>query len=383
MGQSGAIAMLILLFLAVTSACSAEQIAVSSLFTYDVYGQYINKNASDKQLLWAGRGAILGCSIMMGVFATAFHYIGVSMGYLYELMVSRDTSDRPYSRPCRPGISLTLGNVVYNRTVADAQGTMIGSAVVPIAVCITWRKANGTGAVVGAISGFCAGVAGWLGLTSALNNGVINVETTFGDYEMLTGNLLAIGVGGIVTVAWSLARPTDYDWETTRAINKPAVQSTVEVAELTPRDSPALSAETPGEKDKEEPVLGRPVGVQGDAQARVDEAQLLAEEEEERMGLQKAFRFAAWSALILVFVLIFAIPLPLFFSSYGQSFFIHPRQGTRCDASADEAVYPEKGFAAWVGISITWLFVGLLLVGVYPVIEARKGLLSVSSAPVH
>ena len=91
MGQSGAVAMLILLFLAVTSACSAEQIAVSSLFAYDVYGVYINPKATDKQLLWTGRAAIVGCAIMMGVFATVFHYIGVSMGYLYELMVSART----------------------------------------------------------------------------------------------------------------------------------------------------------------------------------------------------------------------------------------------------------------------------------------------------
>lgn len=37
LGQSGATAMLILLFLAVTSATSAELIAVSSILTYDVY----------------------------------------------------------------------------------------------------------------------------------------------------------------------------------------------------------------------------------------------------------------------------------------------------------------------------------------------------------
>jgi len=37
LGQSGAAAILVVLFLAVTSATSAELIAVSSLLTYDVY----------------------------------------------------------------------------------------------------------------------------------------------------------------------------------------------------------------------------------------------------------------------------------------------------------------------------------------------------------
>jgi urea-proton symporter len=82
MGQSGAIAMLILLFLAVTSACSAEQIAVSSVLTYDVYAVYINPNATEKQILWSSHVCILAYSIFMGGIATAFLYIGVSMGYL-------------------------------------------------------------------------------------------------------------------------------------------------------------------------------------------------------------------------------------------------------------------------------------------------------------
>lgn len=37
LGKSGAAALLVLLFLAVTSACSAELIAVSSILTYDIY----------------------------------------------------------------------------------------------------------------------------------------------------------------------------------------------------------------------------------------------------------------------------------------------------------------------------------------------------------
>ncbi len=62
-------------------------------------------------------------------------------------------------------------------------GTLIGSAVVPIAVCITWKKANGTGAIVGAIVGFVVAIAGWLGITAKLN-GELTVDSTGGDYEV-------------------------------------------------------------------------------------------------------------------------------------------------------------------------------------------------------
>lgn len=72
LGQSGAIALLVLLFLAVTSATSAELIAVSSVLTYDVYKvrfivclrmqvncadrlqRYINPQANNTQILRMG-----------------------------------------------------------------------------------------------------------------------------------------------------------------------------------------------------------------------------------------------------------------------------------------------------------------------------------------
>lgn len=50
--------MLVLLFLAVTSATSAELIAVSSILTYDVYKRYINPEANERQLLRASQAGV-------------------------------------------------------------------------------------------------------------------------------------------------------------------------------------------------------------------------------------------------------------------------------------------------------------------------------------
>lgn len=80
--------MLFLLFLAVTSAVSTEQVAVSNILTYDIYATYINKNPTEKQILWVSRVTIAMYCVVMGGISTAFYYIGVSMGYLYVLMVS-------------------------------------------------------------------------------------------------------------------------------------------------------------------------------------------------------------------------------------------------------------------------------------------------------
>lgn len=83
-------------------------------------------------------------------------------------------------------------------------GVILGSAVVPIALCVTWSHANKWGCLAGSLVGFVAGIVAWLVTTSALNGGVINVTTSGGDYEMLAGNLASIGVGGIIAVCSSL-----------------------------------------------------------------------------------------------------------------------------------------------------------------------------------
>ena len=52
---------------AVTSSGSAEQIAVSSLITYDLYGTYINPRASAKQLIAVSRSVVVIYGLIMGV----------------------------------------------------------------------------------------------------------------------------------------------------------------------------------------------------------------------------------------------------------------------------------------------------------------------------
>ena len=51
---------------AVTSSGSAEQIAVSSLMTYDLYGTYINPRASAKQLIAVSRTVVVLYGLVMG-----------------------------------------------------------------------------------------------------------------------------------------------------------------------------------------------------------------------------------------------------------------------------------------------------------------------------
>ena len=65
LGKGGAGATLLLVFMAVTSASSAELIAVSSIWTYDIYQTYINPKATGRKLIFMSHSACVVYAIIM------------------------------------------------------------------------------------------------------------------------------------------------------------------------------------------------------------------------------------------------------------------------------------------------------------------------------
>lgn len=165
-----------------TSAGSSELIAVSSLCTYDIYRTYINPDATGKQILKVSRGVVLGFGCFMGVLAVILNKAGVSLGWIYLAM-----------------------------------GVLIGSAVLPIAFMLLWRKANAAGAIVGTVAGCILGIITWLSVTKA-EYGRVNLDTTGRNAPVLAGNLVSILTGGFIHAVCSFIWPQNYDWETTKQI---------------------------------------------------------------------------------------------------------------------------------------------------------------------
>jgi len=171
MGPIGAIMVLVMLFMAVTSAGSAELIAVSSLITYDVYRTYKNPNATGKQLLKVSRTVIVIFGLGMGALAGILLGMGLSLGFVYLAM-----------------------------------GILIGSAVIPIALTITWSRTTRGGAVSGALIGVILALITWTGVASAESGGVVDIASLGGAFPMLYGNVVAILSSGLICVVISLAR---------------------------------------------------------------------------------------------------------------------------------------------------------------------------------
>ena len=64
---------LLLVFMAVTSASSAEFIAVSSIFTYDVYKTYWNPMAGGKMLINMAHSFVVLYAILLAAFSTGLY----------------------------------------------------------------------------------------------------------------------------------------------------------------------------------------------------------------------------------------------------------------------------------------------------------------------
>jgi urea-proton symporter len=106
-------------------------------------------------------------------------------------------------------------------------GIAIGGAVFPIYACLVWEKANGTGAIVAAIVGTISGLTTWLITCDRYctsnpgecpDGAGISVDNLGGNYPMLGGNLASIFISMFVHIGFSLAKPQNFDWKTTREI---------------------------------------------------------------------------------------------------------------------------------------------------------------------
>ncbi|KAK3201656.1 hypothetical protein GRF29_164g184883 [Pseudopithomyces chartarum] len=185
LGSGGAAATLLLVFMAVTSAMSAELIAVSSIWTYDFYQTYINPRATGKQLIYMSHMMVVAFAIAMAAWSTGLYYIGISMGYLYLLM-----------------------------------GVIISSAVLPATLTLMWSKQNWYAATFSPILGFACSLIAWL-VTAKKESGELTVATTGANNPMLAGNVVALLSPVIFVPVLTYAfGPQNYDWVSMKAIRR-------------------------------------------------------------------------------------------------------------------------------------------------------------------
>lgn len=185
LGKGGAVATLLIVFMAVTSATSSELIATSSIFTYDLYRTYFNPEASGKRLIYMSHILVVAYALFISTFSVGLWYAGISMGYLYVMM-----------------------------------GVIISSAVLPATLTLVWAGQNKWAAGLSPILGLAVALIAWL-VTAKKDCGSLDVACTGSNNPMLAGNVAALLSPVVFIPILTLIFGMDhYDWKSMLAIRK-------------------------------------------------------------------------------------------------------------------------------------------------------------------
>lgn len=175
-GKGGAAAVLLITFMAVTSTISAQVIAVSSIITFDIYRQYINRGATDRDVIrWSHIGVVI-FGLFSAAFSTALYYGSVDLGWTLYML-----------------------------------GVLTCPGIFPTTFTILWKKQSKEAAIVSPILGLITGLAVWLGSAKALYGGV-TIASTGQTLPCVYGTVASALSPAVYSVIISLIRPAHYDW---------------------------------------------------------------------------------------------------------------------------------------------------------------------------
>ncbi|KAI5867399.1 Na+/solute symporter [Durotheca rogersii] len=255
LGKGGAVATLLIIFMAVTSATSAELIAVSSIFTYDLYRTYFKPDASGRRLIYISHVIVVAYALFISTFSVGLWYAGISMGYLYLMM-----------------------------------GCVISAAVIPATLTLVWKGQNKWAAALSPVFGLAFALVAWL-VTARRECGALDVACTGSNNPMLAGNVVALLSPLVLIPIFTLIFGLDkYDWKSMMDIRRGDDRDLTATAGLDPEQQAAAAGVSPA------------------ATAR--------ERDEEQAKLARASRVSKWTTAGLTLAFLVLWPFPMYGSGY-------------------------------------------------------------------
>lgn len=284
-GKGGAVGILLITFMAVTSTLSAQVIAVSSIISFDIYRTYFKKDASDRDVIrWSHIGVIF-FAIFASAFSTMLHYVGVDLGWTLYML-----------------------------------GVLTCPGIFPTAFTILWKRQSKAAAIISPLLGMATGIASWLGSAYALY-GSVTIATTGQTVPCVWGTVVSAFSPLVYSPIITLFRPEHFDWADFRKESL-----AFEVQDTSPNN------------------LRRNSSV-----SRAD-VEIEAQSSDNQVLLKRWGRIAAIWALATFLGHWVLWPLPMYASKY---------------------IFGKGFYAAWLVISIIWLWGTLFVVGFYPTIDGR------------
>lgn len=182
---------------AVMSTADSQLLVVSSSIGEDAYKGVINKDASDRQVLWVTRGSVL----VAGSIAAA--------------------------------VAWTTPDTVFS-AIAFAWGGLATTFIPPVVLGLWWKRANGPGAIAAMFVGFF-GAAAW---SQYLTGGPLLGGTGLFDYYFIVP-VLTLAFAAMIIVSLLTEPPEESVEDQLREISRPLTE---EITQRGNQDSPGPAA---------------------------------------------------------------------------------------------------------------------------------------------
>lgn len=308
LGKGGAVLMLILLFMAVTSSTSAELIAVSSLLTFDVYKTYYRPHTSSESLVRVSHYAIVLYAVVLASFCCVLNAAGISLTWVLTVL-----------------------------------GVIVGGAALPVGMILLWEPMSTVAAIAAPWIAFVCGIVCWF-VTAWKRSGAINVATTGDTTNAVAGNLASFGMGFVMAVVLTYIFPKK---------NRPhgmAAIAGVAPDPISENEQAPVVSERGGSKEKET-ITSDAANCSPQFSASNELVAYLESNNIEPMDpiLAKKGERIAWIANgIFFFGAVVLVPFTLFGTSY---------------------VYSKPFFTGWLVVSFIWIWTSVIICVVYPVVS--------------
>jgi len=175
-GKGGAVGILLIIFMAVTSTLSAQVIAVSSIISFDIYRTYFNRKASDLDVIrWSHFGVIF-FAVFAAAFSTMLYYVGIDLGWTLYML-----------------------------------GVLTCPGIFPTVFAILWRRQNTAAVIIAPLLGMVTGIAVWLGSAYSIY-GAVSIATTGQSAPCVYGTVASAFSPIPYSVIISLFKPQNFDW---------------------------------------------------------------------------------------------------------------------------------------------------------------------------
>ncbi|KAJ6093438.1 hypothetical protein N7486_008727 [Penicillium sp. IBT 16267x] len=313
LGKGGAVLMLILLFMAVTSSTSAELIAVSSLLTFDVYKTYYRPNTSSEALVRVSHWAIALYAIVLAAFCCILNAAGISLTWVLTVL-----------------------------------GVIVGGAALPVGMILLWEPMSTVAAIAAPWIAFICGLICWF-VTSWKRSGAITVATTGNGTNAVAGNLASFGMGFIMAVVLTYLFPKKHSPPTVIV----AAVSGVPTAS-TGSDKDSSPPFENGEKKENEKGDVPPNSTEVAVPTTNELVEYLNSNNIEPMDpvlARKGERIAWIANAIFFFGAVVLVPFTLFGTGY---------------------IYSKPFFTGWVVVSFIWIWVSVAICVVYPIVSVKS-----------